>query len=146
MSEPRDMDAPVTRRELYEALEIWAGAIVDRLEQRFATKDDLQRFATKDDLQRFATKDDLQRFATKDDLQRFATKDDLQRFATKDDLAATEARLSAELRQHTRSSETELATRLVAVDEQYKDLPVRVTRLEAKVFAPPRRRRIPRRR
>jgi hypothetical protein len=137
MSEPRDMDAPVTRRELYEALEIWAGAIVDRLEQRFATKDDLQRFATKDDLQRFATKDDL---------QRFATKDDLQRFATKDDLAATEARLSAELRQHTRSSETELATRLVAVDEQYKDLPVRVTRLEAKVFAPPRRRRIPRRR
>jgi hypothetical protein len=28
---------------------------------------------------------------------------------------------------------------LVAVDQQYKDLPARVTRLEAKVFAPPKR-------
>jgi uncharacterized protein involved in exopolysaccharide biosynthesis len=55
------------------------------------------------------------------------------------ELRETEKRLSNELRQHTKSSEIELAGRLVAVDQQYKDLPARVTRLEAKVFAPPKR-------
>lgn len=48
-----------------------------RLEQRFATKDDLRTFATKDDLKGFATRDDLKglekrlnnHFATKNDLK-----------------------------------------------------------------------------
>lgn len=30
MNEP-DMDAPVTRREMHEALEIWAGAIIEKV-------------------------------------------------------------------------------------------------------------------
>lgn len=29
MTEPRNMDEPVTRRELHEALEVWANRIVD---------------------------------------------------------------------------------------------------------------------
>jgi hypothetical protein len=137
MSEPRDMDAPVTRRELYEALEVWAGAIVDRIEKK------LERVAAKDDLagleSRMASKNDLgaleSRMASKNDLGALES-----RMASKNDLAALESRLATELRQHTKSSEDELATRLVAVDEQYKDLPPRVTRLEAKVF-PARRSR-----
>lgn len=97
MSESHDMDAPVTRRELHEALETWAGAIISRLETT------------------------------------------LERFALKQDLAAMEQRLMMELRRHTKASEIELAGRLVAVDQQYTDLPARVTRLEAKVFAPRKR-------
>jgi hypothetical protein len=124
MSEPRDMDAPVTRRELYEALEVWAGAIVDRIEKK------LERVAAKDDLAGLES-----RMASKNDLGALES-----RMASKNDLAALESRLATELRQHTKSSEDELATRLVAVDEQYKDLPPRVTRLEAKVF-PARRSR-----
>lgn len=34
MSESRDMDAPVTRRELHETLELWGGALEARLESR----------------------------------------------------------------------------------------------------------------
>jgi hypothetical protein len=34
MSESRDMDAPVTRRELHETLELWGGALEARLEGR----------------------------------------------------------------------------------------------------------------
>jgi hypothetical protein len=104
MSEPRDMDAPVTRRELRDALDTWGGTIVDRLIKLDSKLDDLER-----------------------------------RMDGK--LHGVEMRLKDELRQHTRSSETELAGRLVAVDEHYRDLPIRVTRLENKVFAPPKRRR-----
>jgi hypothetical protein len=42
----------------------------ERLDKKFATKDDLKNFATKDDLKNFATKDDLKNFATKDDLKK----------------------------------------------------------------------------
>lgn len=38
MTEPRNMDEPVTRRELYEALEIWANRIVDLTDERFDRK------------------------------------------------------------------------------------------------------------
>ena len=94
MSEPIDMDLPVTRREMHSALETWAGAIIEKLSAVF-----------------------------------------------RGELQASEKRLSDELRQHTKGSEGELATRLVAVDQQYQDLPARVKRLEAKVFAPKPRRR-----
>ena len=37
MSESRDMDAPVTRRELHETLELWGGALEARLEGRIVS-------------------------------------------------------------------------------------------------------------
>lgn len=107
MSDTPDMDAPVTRREMYEALETWAGAIIEKMTTAITELRTELRNALRIDL--------------------------------RNELRATERRLSAELRQHTKSSEDELATRLVAVDQQYTDLPARVTRLEAKVFAPSRR-------
>lgn len=125
MPESPDMDAPVTRRDLHEALEIWAGAIISRIE---------------------AVLDEKLEKKLEEKLQRYATKEDLKQFATKEDLLALEQRLMTELRQHTKASEIELASRLVAIDEQYKDLPARVTRLEEAVFAPAGRRVTARRR
>jgi hypothetical protein len=90
MSEPRDMDAPVTRREMHEALETWAAVIIDKLTTA---------------------------------------------------MKAMETRLMGELARATKGSEEELTTRIRVVDEQYTDLPGRVTRLEAKVFAPVKRAR-----
>lgn len=105
MTEPRDMDAPVTRRELHEALDLWSGAINANTASMIAESE-----------------------------KRVLGAVQLM-------FEASEQRLLYELRSQTKGSETELATRLVAVDQQYKDLPARVTRLEAKVFAPAKRKR-----
>lgn len=122
MSESHDMDAPVTRRELHEALETWSGAIAARTAVQIET----------------AIETAIERSE-----QRLLG-------AMKQLIEASEQRLMNELRSQTKGSEAELATRLVAVDQQYKglpervsqleaDLPPRVTRLEAKVFAPRKR-------
>lgn len=110
MTESRDMDAPVTRRELHETLDLWGNAFEQRIERRF------ENFMA-------------------------GVKALFEAFEVR--LVEMEARLMRELRSQTKASEDELASRPVAVDEQYKDLPARVTRLETKVFPPrkPRRRR-----
>lgn len=61
-------------------------SVLEKNQEKFATKEDLKEFATKEDLKAFATKEDLKRFATKEDLKVFPTKEDLKAFATKDDL------------------------------------------------------------
>ena len=120
MSEFPDMDAPVTRREMYEALETWGGAFERRLlDAMKAMFDAIER-----------------RFTAFE--QRFTAFD--LRFD------AFEKRMHGEIKQLTKGSEQELAARLVAVDEQYRDLPPRVSKLEAKVFAPKRRRSVKARR
>jgi hypothetical protein len=116
MADVPEMDAPVTRREMHDALGTWAGAIIEKLSTVIAERLGELRTELRSELRATET-----------------------RFSG--ELRAGEMRLSDELRQHTRSSESELATRLVAVDQQYQDLPSRVSRLEAKVFAPPKRRR-----
>jgi hypothetical protein len=109
----RDMDAPVTRRELHDALDKWGGAMTAKFIERMnAAINAAIEGSEKRVLGAVAVM-----------------------------IEASEARLMRELRSQTKGSEVELATRLVAVDEQYKDLPARVTRLEAKVFAPPKRKR-----
>ena len=55
------------------------------------------------------------------------------------ELGATERRLMRELGRHTRSSTEELTARIAVIDDKYKDLPARVTRLEAITPAPKRR-------
>ena len=64
--------------------------------------------------------------------------EDRLRATLADDIAK---RLSNELRRHTNASKEELRTQLTAVDDQYKDLPPRVRKLEEVVFAPKRKRR-----
>jgi hypothetical protein len=56
-------------------------------------------------------------------------------------MVAMEQRLTDELRRHTSSSADASRSELAVVDDKYKDLPERVTKLEAKVFAKPRGRR-----
>ena len=144
---PGDPDSePVTRKVLREEL------------SKFATKDDLTTFATKDDLTKFATKEDLSRFATKEDLSRFATKEDLSRFATKEDLDKLDVKvetyfgalherlvvvektlatvvtmlqaLPAEIARQIRALDEQFRGYLTVIDDKYKDLPERVSRLE----------------
>lgn len=100
MSNPRNMDEPVTRRELHEALDLWAGAILSQMSAQFAQAD--ARFAAME-----------------------------QRISQ---------RLSEEMSRHIRASEENTRTLIAALDDKYRDLPPRVTRLETKVFAPKRRR------
>lgn len=124
MTESRDMEAPVTRRELHEALETWGGALERRIIAAMKAMFDGME-------PRFAGIE--ARFA--------GIEARLGNVET--GMVAMETRLINEIKGQTKGSEEELASRLVAVDEQYKDLPARVTRLEAKVFPPkkPRRRR-----
>ena len=128
MAEHDDMDpnTPVTRAELREEL---------RQElAKHPTRVELEKV-----LETLATKADLERFATKADLERFATKLDLERFEAR--FREFEARLFAELARHSLASRESMSTEVAVVDDKYKDLPERVTRLEAAVFKPRRRAR-----
>jgi hypothetical protein len=112
VSEPNDMDRPVTKRELIEVL-----------------NEKLANYATKADLERA-----LARYATKEDL-----KLSLEAWgAVLEDRIAKG--LSLELKQHTKVILESLQGQVSASDDKYKDLPPRVKTLEAKVFAPKRRR------
>lgn len=111
MAEPRDMDEPVTRRELHEALEIWGEVLADRIEARIDARLEAHRAETRAELQAIRT-----------------------------DLRDMEGRLHDELARHSSANRDELTGRVNVVDEQYRDLPARVTRLEATVFAPKRKR------
>jgi hypothetical protein len=59
--------------------------------------------------------------------------------ALRAEMRGMEQRIIDELRRHTTASAEELRTQVSVVDEQYRDLPGRVTRLEAKVFGPRKR-------
>ncbi len=128
-----------------------------------AVKDDLARCATKDDLERYATKEDLERFATKEDLERFATKEDLERFATKDDLDdrtrdilktvkmqfdalrmemragfevmnAQFAAFRADVPRQIEAASEDTREWIRSLDDKYRNLPDRVSRLERTVY------------
>jgi hypothetical protein len=114
MSEPIDMDAPVTRREMHHALETWTAVIIDNLIQRMTAMIEASESRLIQAMERFATKFELQ---------------------------ALEVRLIAEVARHTSASTEELTSRLRVVDDQYRALPPRVDKLEAKVFAAPKRKR-----
>lgn len=117
MSESFDMDAPVTRREMHDAFAQFGALMkswLDALEARLTAV-----------------------MMSKADAVAME-----KRLMSRADADAMERRLAQELRGQVGGSADELATRLVAVDQHYQDLPARVRRLEAKVFAPskPRRR------
>ncbi len=110
MPEAEDMEHPVTKRELREELE------------KYATKDDLRK-----ELEKYPTKEYLH--------ENFPTKE----WVTKAFEAWGKAILD-ELAQHTKAILTAVQGQVATVDEKYNDLPPRVSKLEAKVFAPKRRR------
>ena len=107
-----DMSTPVTRGELREELE--------RLRQEFR-----QEFATKRDLEIWAGA-----------LQARIQSGE-QRLTERID--RTEQRLSAELARHAGAIQESMSALFAAHDEQYADLPGRVSRLEAAVFPAKRR-------
>jgi hypothetical protein len=121
-----DMSIPVTRGELREelglfrqeiredirrSLELWGGALLDRIEQGERRTD--ERFRTMD--------------------ERFRTMD--ERFRTMGE--QLEQRLGLEFARHAKAIQESLQVQVSAVDEKYADLPGRVDRLEA-VVSPPR--------
>lgn len=103
MSNVRNMDEPVTRRELHEALDIWAGAIMSQMSAQLSAQ--------------------------------LAA----QTAHLTAEIAASEQRYRDELARHVRASEENMRTWIAGLDDKYRDLPPRVSKLEAKVFAPRRK-------
>ena len=106
MSEPTDMDRPITRRELEETLATRLGKLKAEIDHS------------------------LSKYPTKDDLRK-----SLEAWGHE-----VSKRLSGELAQHTKAILEAMRRDVAAVDDKYRDLPPRVKKLEAKVFAPKRRR------
>jgi hypothetical protein len=133
--DPSDMESPVTRRELREEL------------QGFATKRDLEAFATKRDLEAFATKRDLEGWAHQLDRMWDAklavildTRFESFRRTLEADFARYAKVFLEEMRSFVRTMlepHQDVPARVTTLEE----LPPRVAKLEAKVFAPRRKRR-----
>jgi predicted metal-dependent hydrolase len=130
MSDPSDddMDKPITKREALdlfltkrEALELFVTKIEfhDAFQKLFRYLD--KKFEAID--KRFEAID--KRFET--------TKTEL-RAELRQDIRMD---LSAELRSHSGANADQLKREVGLVDDRYKDLPERVTKLEVAVFAPP---------
>jgi hypothetical protein len=118
------MSTPVTRGELREELE----------QLRLEFKQELVPLATKRELEPLATKRELELLGGA--LQaRIASSE--QRLIERID--GTEQRLSAELARHVGAIHEAMSAWFAASDEQYADLPGRMNRVEAAVFAPKQR-------
>ena len=118
MVEAMDMSAPVTRGELRVELAQLEFRLEARLEAKLEEKLEEKLEA---------------KLAQK--LAHVATKADLEIWA-----GALLERLLTELARHARAIQETISGQISVVDEQYADLPARVDRLEATVFAPSRRR------
>jgi hypothetical protein len=117
-----DMTTPLTRRDLDEVLD-----------QRLA------KYPTRDELDERLTK-------LRTDLRaEFAADRAALRTEIAADTRATNEKLRAEIAADTRALNEVLLEdafkRFRVIDDQYKDLPTRVAKLERKVFPPPRRKR-----
>ena len=122
MADANDMTIPVTRGELREEL--------GQLEQRFDQK--LERLEQRLD-ERF---DKFEQRLKRELMQEFATKRELELWggALLAHIDRVEHRLSAELARHAGAIQESMSALFAARDEQYADLPGRVSRLEAAVF------------
>jgi hypothetical protein len=123
------MSTPVTRAELREEL------------ARYPTKAELHEALARSDAT-FDTKLDLwggallARMAELETRLRVERRADLDRFGRE-----LRAEIHLEFATQLRSFEEFTRSMIVAINEPYRDLPPRVTRLENKVFAPKRKRR-----
>ena len=138
MSESRDMDAPVTRRELHETLELWGGALAARLEGRFVG---LER--RMDGLEGRMDGLEGRMGGIEGRMDGIEGRMDGLEGRIVALFESFEARFMTELRAQVRGALEDVRAQVSAIDDKYNDLPARVGRLEAKVFPPrkPRRRR-----
>ncbi len=148
MNEHDDMTTPVTRgelrHELRETLEIWTGAIFARMDAMAA--DLRQAMVAMEERFRQSMGAMEGRFrqsmgAMEGSFQKSmgVMEGRLQR-----SMGAMEGRLTVELQRHTSASAEDLRGSVGAIDDKYRDLPDRVTKLEAAAFtptSPPRRAR-----
>jgi len=116
MSTDDDMDKPVTKRELHEALGLWGGALEARLEAKLEAK--------------LATKPD------RADFEAFAN-------AMNAKIDGWGEQLSTEIKQRHDALLDAMALIIGRIDAKYSDLPGRVANLEQRVgvLEAPRRRR-----
>ena len=134
-----DMATPVTRGEMraelvqFEArfdqkLEMWGGALLERIK---ASEQGL--------IERIKASEHrlIERIKASEQCLIERIKASEQRLIERID--DSERRLLTELARHTRASHEEMSTQVSVIDEKYADLPPRVRRLEAEVFAPRRR-------
>ena len=126
MSEQDEMTVPVTRGELRQELgeleqkldrklELWGGALLDRMDKQFAAFDKRMEERQKLRDERFA-----------------AFQERMQQF---------EKTMRADFARWAKAIHESLMKAVGVVDDQYKDLPPRVSKLERKVFPPRTRRR-----
>ncbi len=108
MPESRDMDAPVTRRELYETLDIWGGALLARIDAMFEKKFE-KKFEEKFE----------------------------EKFSQLRALVLTLERSLIDRMDAIFDPHRGVPERVKALEEA--ELPARVSKLEARVFAPKRR-------
>lgn len=136
-----NMDAPVTHRELREILadyptkqdlRVQLGLVVDALSDRMDKQAAALRVEWRTELRAFAEdiKTDI-----KTDIKQFVS---TEIGNVRDHI---EQHVSTEIAAQTSASNDEHLAEISVIDEQYKDLPPRVTRLEQKVFPPKRQRR-----
>jgi len=126
MSDP-DMDAPVTRRELHDALGIFGGAL--RADIRADIMHDINAHVVPN-----------LRGAIMHDVVTQVVPDIITQ--VKALLKVLEDKLMTELRVQVHGSSDRFEERLSVIDDKYKDLPGRVSKLEANVFPPsPKRNR-----
>ena len=122
MVDSTDMSTPVTRGELGEEL------------ANLATKAELEAAVAN-----LATKAELEaavaNLATKAELENLATKAELWWGALLARIDSGEQRMLTELARHARAIQETISTQVSVIDEKYADLPGRVSRLEAAVFA-----------
>lgn len=123
------MTKPVTRGELIEIL------------SDYATKKDLDTWggALSDRMTRVEQRLDGVEHGLATVVQTIRETQQTMR-ETQQTMRENQQTLLDELRRHPAASAEDLRTHVSVVDEQYRDLPARVTRLEATVFAPKKRR------
>jgi hypothetical protein len=140
MSNADDMDRPITKREAFE-LFITKGELHDVMKNLFDYLD--KRFESIDKrfeviLETNAGEHAATRAAIR--LENAAEHAAIRRENAAEH-ATTRAFMSSEIARHTAANAEQSRSELVVVDDKYKDLPERVTKLEDAVFpAPPAKR------
>lgn len=129
-----DMSTPVTRGELHEELARFEARIEQRLE-RFEHGLERRLEHRFEQLEQKLDQKLEQKLEQKLD-QKLNAALEIWGGALLARIAESEQRLLAELARHTRAVYESMTGQISGIDEKYVDLPPRVSRLEAEVFAP----------
>ena len=141
MADATDMSTPVTRGELREEIErlelrlahlatkaefeIWGGALLERIKSSEQQLTERIKSSEQQLLERIKSSE-----------QQLTERIDRTEQQLIERIDRTEQRLQVELARHAGALYESMATLISASGEKYADLPGRVSRLEARVFAP----------